>query len=198
MKRIHWHWTAGAPGVNAKESDSYNYVITWPEGNVVKCVPVSAQKPPLVNGAYAAHTLNANSDAIGIAIDAMAGAKERPFSAGKYPITPNQLRSLVTLTATLTEKYGIPVSRKTTLSHAEVERTLGIKQNNKWDIMWIPGMNGVGDPIEVGDRIRELVRREVHGIEDTPTHRTDGLASAIAAGIAAIAAAIYALWDKVF
>lgn len=157
MKRIHWHWTAGAPGINPKESDSYNYVITWPDGEVVPCVPVERQIPPLVNGAYAAHTLGANSNAIGISIDAMANAQERPFKKGKYPITDAQIAALVKLSKALGEKYGIPVTRKTMLTHAEVQKTLGIRQKNKWDITWLPGMDAPGDPIAVGDRLRALV-----------------------------------------
>lgn len=202
MKRIHWHWTAGAPGVNPKEADSYNYIISWPNGEVVKGVPVDRQRSPLVNGAYAAHTLNANSDAIGIAIDAMAEANERPFVKGKYPITPKQLESMIELTATLAEKYGIPVSRKTTLSHAEVETTLGIKQRAKWDIMWIPGMMEPGSAISVGDVMRGMVRNKMRGF-DAPTQLPEkkvdgGIVAAIVGIIAAIGAAIAALWDKVF
>lgn len=168
MKRIHWHWTAGAPGINAKESDSYNFVITWPDGDVVACVPVDRQKPPLVNGAYAAHTKGANSHAIGIAIDAMAGAQERPFSAGKYPITEKQVAALVRLTRDLCAQYGIPVSRATTLSHAEVQPTLGIKQNAKWDIMWLPGMDRPGDPVQVGDTLRNMVMLPARAVQSAP------------------------------
>jgi hypothetical protein len=158
VKRIHWHWTAGAPGINAKESDSYNFVITWPDGEVVPCVPVERQKPPLVNGAYAAHTKGANSWAIGISIDAMAGAVERPFNHGKYPITQKQVDALVNLSRELGAKYGIPVTPETMLSHAEVQGTLGIKQNNKWDIMWLPGMAVPGDPVAVGNKLRAMVK----------------------------------------
>ena len=160
MKRIHWHWTAGAPGINAKESDSYNFVITWPDGEVVPCVPVERQKPPLVNGAYAAHTKGANSWAIGISIDAMAGAVERPFNHGKYPITQKQVDALVKLSRELGAKYGIPVTPETMLSHAEVQGTLGIKQNNKWDIAWLPGMAVPGDPVSVGNKLRAMVKAQ--------------------------------------
>lgn len=158
MKRIHWHWTAGAPGINPKESDSYNFVITWPDGEVVPCVPVERQIPPLVNGAYAAHTKGANSWAIGIAVDAMAGAKERPFNAGKYPITEKQVDALVKLSHRLGKQYGIPVTPETMLSHAEVQPTLGIKQNAKWDITHLPGMAIPGDPVAVGNKIRARVK----------------------------------------
>lgn len=159
MKRIHWHWTAGAPGVNPKEADSYNFIIAWPDGEVIECVPVKRQVPPLVNGAYAAHTKDANSWAIGIAVDAMADAQERPFSAGEYPITQKQIDALVKLSRDLGRQYGIPVTRQTMLSHAEVQKTLGIRQNAKWDITWLPGMDAPGDAVAVGDTLRAMVRK---------------------------------------
>ena len=158
IKRIHWHWTAGAPGINPHESDSYNFVLQWPHGEVVACVPVERQIPPLINGAYAAHTLNANSNAIGISMDCMALAQERPFDKGKYPVTEEQLNALVKLTAQLNKKYNLPVTRETNLSHAEVQQTLKIKQRNKWDITWLPGMDKPGKAIEVGDHIRAMVK----------------------------------------
>ena len=157
MKRIIWHWTAGAPGVNPHEADSYHFVIDA-NGREVAGVPVSRNRAPLVNGAYAAHTLNCNTDSIGISMDAMANAQERPFYAGSNPITMPQLEGLVLCTVRNCLEYDIEVSRATTLSHAEVERTLGIKQRQKWDIMWLPGMDGPADPVAVGDIIRGLVR----------------------------------------
>lgn len=33
MKRVHWHWTAGAPGMIGVEADSYHSVIQ-PDGTV--------------------------------------------------------------------------------------------------------------------------------------------------------------------
>jgi hypothetical protein len=156
MKRIIWHWTAGAPGVIPIEADSYHFIIQ-PNGKVVKGVPVANNVPPLVNGAYAAHTAMANSWAIGIALDAMAGAKERPFDKGSNPITEAQVEALVKLTRDLCKHYGIPVTRQTVLSHSEVQPTLGIKQKQKWDIAWLPGMDKPGDPLVIGDKLRARV-----------------------------------------
>ena len=39
--------------------------------------------------------------------------------------------------------------------------TLGIVQRWKWDITWLPGMDQPGDPIAVGNRLREMVRCEL-------------------------------------
>lgn len=157
MKRIIWHWTAGAPGVIPIEADSYHYIIQ-PNGRVINGVPVANNVPPLVNGAYAAHTAMANSWAIGIALDAMAGANERPFNKGNNPITEAQVEALVKLTRDLCDHYGIPVTRQTVLSHAEVQPTLGIKQKQKWDIAWLPGMDKPGDPVAIGDKLRARVQ----------------------------------------
>jgi hypothetical protein len=156
MKRIILHWTGGTHTPNGLDLSHYHFVING-AGNVLTGKhPIHANAAPLRAG-YAAHTRRANSDSIGIALAAMAGAKERPFNAGRHPITPAQVEALVKLVRKLAKDYGIPVTRQTVLSHAEVQPTLGIKQSGKWDIAWLPGMTGPGDPVKVGDHIRGLV-----------------------------------------
>lgn len=156
--KIILHWTAGADGVIPVEADSYHFIvgrdgkISYGDHRIVQNVP------PLARGAYAAHTLNCNSYAIGIAMDAMAGAVERPFNAGRYPITREQVLATCALAARLCKEYDIPVERDRVLSHAEVQPTLGIQQRNKWDITWLPGMDKPGDPVVVGDILREMIR----------------------------------------
>jgi hypothetical protein len=159
MKRIILHWTAGTHTPNGLDLSHYHFVING-AGNVLPGKhPVHASAAP-IRGAYAAHTRGANSDSIGVALAAMAGAKERPFSAGKYPITPAQVEALVKLVRKLSADYKIPVTRQTVLSHAEVQPTLGIKQSGKWDIAWLPGMAAPGDPVKVGDHIRGLINAQ--------------------------------------
>lgn len=159
--RIHLHWTAGSDGVSAVEADAYHYIVAR-DGRVYRGDDaIEANIPPLRSGRYAAHTLNANSYAIGVALDAMHGAIERPFRAGSYPITEVQLTSMARLCADLCRQYGIPVERDRVLTHAEVQRTLGIPQKAKWDIMWIPGMSEAGDPIKVGDVLRQKIRAAI-------------------------------------
>jgi hypothetical protein len=162
--RIHLHWTAGAKGIIPLEADSYNFLIDSEGCANVGSHPPEAQTPENIRKGskfYAAHTLNANSYAIGVALDAMAGAQERPFRAGTNPITGAQLAGAVKFVAMLAKKYKIPVERGRILSHAEVQPTLGIKQNQKWDITWLPGMTAVGDAVVIGDQIREMVRKEL-------------------------------------
>jgi len=172
MKRIIPHWTAGAPGVIPMEADSYHFIINA-DGGVVEGVPVERNIPPLVNGAYSAHTANANSWSIVISVDAMAGAQERPFDPGKYPITEAQLSGMIRCAATQAKVYGIPVTRQTILTHAEVKPTLGIKQRQKWDIMWIPGMDAPGDPVAVGDALRAQIAAAMTSKPVAASHAPD-------------------------
>ena len=53
------------------------------------------------------------------------------------------------------------MTRTRVLSHAEVWPSLGVMQRGKWDITWLPDMATPGDPIEVGDRLRAMVRERL-------------------------------------
>ncbi|WP_422050133.1 peptidoglycan-binding domain-containing protein [Shimia sp.] len=160
LHRIHWHWTAGAYGVIAVEHRAYNRLILQDGSAADGLFPIEAQAA-YAPGKSASHTKNANSGAIGLAVDAMAGAKERPFDPGSAPLTWDQVHGLVRETADLCEQFWIPVSRASTLSHSEIQPTLGIRQRFKWDINWLPDMDRPGDPIEVGDRLRAMVTEEL-------------------------------------
>lgn len=156
MKRIIIHWTAGRYKPSKDDLSHYHFVVDGNGAVVNGRFPIEANRAPM-GKAYAAHTLNCNSDSIGVAIAAMAGAQERPFSAGAAPIKQIQLDALVGLVAGLCKQYGIPITRETVLTHAEVQPTLKIKQNGKWDITWLPHLSAPIDPIEAGDMIRGRV-----------------------------------------
>ena len=158
MKRIIIHWTAGPHTPTGLDKQHYHKIIDGQGGVHDGVHPISANAGPLKSGAYAAHTLNCNTGSIGVALAAMAGAQERPFKAGKYPITPAQESTLTRLLVDLCDEYRIPITRETVLTHAEVQPTLGIKQKGKWDIAWLLGMTQPGDPVTVGDLIRNRVR----------------------------------------
>lgn len=159
--RIVWHWTAGKHTPSAYERRRYHFLIDG-SGNVVSgAFPVEANVPPLRSGKYAAHTLSLNSHSIGISLAAMSDAQERPFATGPFPITDAQVAALVKLTAQLAKQYDVPVTRQRMLSHAEVQPTLGVRQRNKWDIMWLPDMAAPSDPLLVGDRLRAMVQKEM-------------------------------------
>lgn len=163
IKRIILHWTAGGASVTDQEKDHYNF-ITDVDGNLVEgeFAPEDQTSANVGRGTdhYAAHTLNCNTASLGHALDAMAGAVEKPFDKGSNPITNKQLEAFVKNTAALALKYQVPITRETILSHAEVEPTLKIKQRQKWDIAWLPGMREPGDPVEVGDKLRALIEEQ--------------------------------------
>lgn len=181
MQRIILHWSAGAHTASTLDLQHYHYVIDG-QGRVHKGKhPVSANAGPLRAGQYAAHTLNANTGSIGVAVAGMAGAQERPFRAGPYPITPAQMDALSALCADLCRQYDIPVSQQTVLTHAEVQPTLGITQRGKWDITWLPGMTAPGSPVTVGDQIRGLIVAKLApkpGAQPAPAPPAPGSASA--------------------
>lgn len=156
INKIVLHWTAGGHTPSNLDKEHYHFIVAG-DGTVVPGKwPVEANRKP-VKGKYAAHTLNCNTGSIGVAVAAMAGAQERPFDAGRAPITPAQLKALAALCRDLATKYRIPVTRETILSHAEVQPTLGIRQRGKWDIAWLPGMKAPGDPVAVGDKLRAMI-----------------------------------------
>lgn len=161
LHRIHWHWTAGAEGIIDLERKHYNDLHdvdgnTW-DGQW----RAEAQARYSAGRVGASHTLNANTGAIGQSMDCMAGAVERPFSWGSNPMTWAQVHEMLSRSAYYCRTFDIPVSRYSTLSHAEIEPTLGIKQRFKWDITILPDMDKPGDPVEVGDRLREMLRAKL-------------------------------------
>ena len=155
LMRIIYHWTGGAHVVSRLDREHYHYIIDG-SGVVHAGDHAPEANENTSDGAYAAHTLSCNSGSIGISVAAMACAVERPFDAGKYPVTGAQVTALGALIKALSQKYGIAITPATVLGHAEVEPTLGIKQRGKWDISWLPGMDEPENPVAVGDRIRSL------------------------------------------
>lgn len=160
LHRIHLHWTAGAYGDIALERKHY-HILILENGRAVMGDLAPEANADTSDGQYAAHTRAANSGSIGVAVDAMAGAQYSPFSTGPYPITKAQMEGLACEVANLCETYDIPVTPYSVLTHAEIEPTLGIRQRNKWDICWIPGMTRPGDPVEVGNAIRQMIRAKL-------------------------------------
>ena len=157
LRRIILHWTAGTGRVSDLERRHYHRIIDA-DGEVHPGDHPPEANADIGNGPYAPHTRALNTGSIGVAVSAMAGARERPFDAGDHPITVGMLDALVAEVADLSETYNIPVGRGTVLTHAEVQPTLGVRQRGKWDIAWIPGMHSPGNPVEVGDTLRARVK----------------------------------------
>jgi len=169
MKRIIMHWTAGHHDPSISDLKHYHEIV---DGSGVrhegKFKPEANLNPK--SGHYAAHTRALNTGSIGLAMAAMALAKESPFSHGPSPITPKQLREFVIMVAEYCDTYNIKVTPKTVLSHAEVQPTLGVWQRGKWDITWLPALNKPANPVLVGDILRTMVSRELAKLQ-TPVQK---------------------------
>lgn len=159
LKRIIMHWSAGAHTVSSLDREHYHFIVSG-AGDVV-AGDHAPEDNINTNDGYAAHTRGCNTGSIGVAVAAMAGATERPWNPGAFPITVGQLNLMVRTVAELAKQYGIPVTPKTILSHGEVEGTLGIKQRGKWDIAWLPGMDKPSTCKAVGDKLRSLIAAEL-------------------------------------
>lgn len=134
IERIIVHWTAGAHKASGLDKSHYHILIEA-DGKLVRGTPsIALNDARGAKAGYAAHTLNCNTGSIGVSLCCMAGAIESPFKAGSAPMTAVQWCALPFVLADLCRRYGISVTPRTVLSHAEVQGTLGIKQRGKWDI----------------------------------------------------------------
>jgi N-acetyl-anhydromuramyl-L-alanine amidase AmpD len=157
MDRIIVHWTAGHH--QASSGDREHYHILWEgDGTAVRGVPTIDKN--VASGAragYAAHTLNCNTGSIGVSMCCMASAVESPFSPGPAPMTRAQWDAMVSGVAQLCTRYGIPVTPRTVLSHAEVQGTLGIRQRQKWDVSRLAFDKSVVGATACGNLLRRQV-----------------------------------------
>lgn len=156
MKRIICHWTAGTNTANATDKKAYHLLIEG-DGTVVKGNTSIADNSGSLKDGYAAHTLNCNTDSIGVSMCAMAGAVESPFKPGSYPITKEQWAAFIKVVAELAAFYKIAVTNKTILFHAEVQANLGITQKNKWDVTRLVFEPSVVGAAAVGSKMRSEV-----------------------------------------
>lgn len=156
MDRIICHWTAGTH--KATEFDRGHYhILIEADGNLVRGIPsIKLNEAPTKKG-YAAHTLNCNTGSIGVSLCCMGGSVEAPFMPGKYPMTKAQWDRLTSAVAELCRKYGIKVTDRTVLSHAEVQHNLGITQKGKWDYTVLAFDLSVKGARACGDKLRAEV-----------------------------------------
>jgi N-acetyl-anhydromuramyl-L-alanine amidase AmpD len=155
MDRVIWHWTAGRHQANAGDRRHYHVLIEG-DGTLIRGVDIALNVNPVKPG-YAEHTLNCNGGSIAVSLCGMIGAQERPFKPGPEPITQAQWDKLPVVLAELCAAYGIPVTPRTVLSHAEVQGTLGIRQRGKWDIARLPFELGTVGATDIGDEMRAAV-----------------------------------------
>jgi hypothetical protein len=157
MQRIIVHWTAGSNKASKLDREHYHILIEG-DGKLVRGVLTIADNESASDGRYAAHTRGCNTGSIGVSLCGMAGAKESPFDPGKSPITMQQWAVLPSVISDLCRRYAINPGPTTVLSHAEVEKTLGIKQAGKWDIARLPFDPALKGATAVGDQLRAAVR----------------------------------------
>lgn len=153
MERIIVHWTAGGNKATKLDKEHYHLIIEG-DGNLVLGDHPITDNVTAADGDYAAHTLGCNTGSIGVSLAAMRGATQSPFNPGPSPITRAQWEKLPYVLAALCRRYSIPVLPTTVLSHAEVEKTLGIKQRGKWDIAILPFDRSFNTATLVGNNFR--------------------------------------------
>ncbi|WP_252911671.1 N-acetylmuramoyl-L-alanine amidase [Aliihoeflea aestuarii] len=156
MKRIIGHWTAGNHTASDTDKRAY-YVLIEGIGKIIRGVPSIDLNSGSIKNGYAAHTLNCNTDSIGLSMCCMAGAIESPFSAGRAPLTAVQWSAFVRAVAEHARFYQIPVTPQTILFHAEVQANLCIAQRAKWDVIRLPFEPSVVGAKEAGDKLRREV-----------------------------------------
>ena len=157
MKRIICHWTGGNYEAADDELDHFHIPVLQDGSLLCGNHSIAANGKPR-SARYAAHTLNCNTESIGISVCCMADANESPFDGGKCPMTDWQWEVLAQVAADLAQRYGIRVTPQTILGHGEVETNLGIEQRGKWDPLMLPWEPTLSKK-EVGDRFRARCKR---------------------------------------
>lgn len=157
IDRVIVHWTAGQHRASEGDREHYHILIES-DGRLVRGIPtIDKNDASGIRTGYAAHTLNCNTGSAGVSMCAMAGAVEQPFSPGPAPLTREQWNVMTRVVATLCQRYGIGVTDRTVLTHAEVQPNLGIRQRGKWDVTRL-----TFDASVVGHRaVGDLMRRQI-------------------------------------
>ncbi len=177
MQRVIVHWTAGGHKASALDRSHY-HILVEDDGRVVRgdrAISANARITKLPNGSWslhAAHTRMKNTGSIGVAVCCMLDAHERPFRAGRAPMTPRQWEVLAEVTAELCDAYRIEVTPATVLGHGEVEKNLGVMQRGKWDPLKLPWEPGLSLD-DVGHLFRKTVRDALHDIRGGARGGTD-------------------------
>lgn len=149
LSRIIFHHTASTYTPNDCDKSHYHFIIDG-DGKVVKGKYKPEDNLNCKDGVYAAHTGGLNTGSIGIAISAM--------YSKDYPIKRKQVEAACKLAAELCDKYGIRITNKTVLTHAEVGKMLPHSTSaGKIDIINLPCMAVYG-MVNVGNVLRNKVQ----------------------------------------
>jgi hypothetical protein len=167
MARIIVHWTAGGPEPSDMDRSHYHLLVTR-GGRLVRGDHDISDNVTTRDDDYAAHTRGCNTGSIGVALCGMAGAVEKPFSAGPYPLTKGQWNNALLACADLCERYGIVPNPRGLLMHCEVGEVLGIEQRGKWDVSVLTFDRGKWSGTTPGAELRARVA-QIMGPWDDPT-----------------------------
>ncbi len=156
MKKIIIHWTAGGYYPTPYEKAHYHFLIDK-DGKIYTGNHKPEDNLNCQKGKYAMHTGGGNTGAIGIAMCAMAGFKNKN-NTGNYPITAKQFEATMKMCATLAIKYKIEITPNTVMTHYE----FGLKNPTtssagKIDIIYIPPYPWVAQN-DVGSFIRSKIK----------------------------------------
>lgn len=155
--RVIVHWTAGQHRASSSDREHYHALVEG-DGSLVRGTPtIDKNDASGIKTGYAAHTLNCNTGSAGVSMCCMAQAEESPFSPGPAPMTEVQWIAMTRVVADLCRWYGIPITDRTVLTHAEVQPNLGITQRGKWDVTRLPFNSRVVGHRAVGDLLRQQV-----------------------------------------
>lgn len=149
LKRITIHHTAGRYTPNDCDKSHYHYLVDG-DGNIVEGIYKPSDNINCKDGVYAPHSGGANTGNIGIAI---CGCYN-----DNYPIKRVQLEACCKKVAELSKLYGITVTSRNILTHAELGQLLPHSTSyGKIDITNLPCVCVWGRE-NVGNYIRERVQ----------------------------------------
>ena len=134
MKRIIIHWTGGTNQPNRTDYEHYHFIINK-DGFMIEGKYAPEDNENCKDCKYAHHTGNGNTGSIGIAVCGMAGFDEKNKHT-IYPLTQIQCERLFCEVAKLCEKYSIPITPETVLTHYEFNAQHNIK-TGKIDIIYL-------------------------------------------------------------
>lgn len=149
LNRITFHWTAGTYTPNDVDKKAYHFLIDG-EGKVIKGVLKPEDNIDCKDGVYARHCGGGNTGNIGIAICGM--------YSKDYPIKRVQIEAACKLAAQLCEKYGIRITNRNVVTHAEFGQMYPNSSSyGKVDIVNLPCVAVYGTT-PVGNWIRNKVQ----------------------------------------
>lgn len=163
MKRIILHWTAGTSVPTSYEKEHYHFLVDA-KGKVHNGKYKPEANLNCTTGMYAKHTGGGNTGSIGIALCGMMGFKDKN-NIGNFPITKPQIEAAMKYCAQLAQKYSIPITPQTILTHYEFgQKHPKTTSFGKIDITFIPPYSWVSKN-DVGSFIRSKIRWYFENLE---------------------------------